>query len=123
LRRTQSPNSIEELKDLREHIFLPPIDMHHFGTHRATPTSAAPDAVEKWYGTRLSTVILVRRATGEVLFVERDRLKADSLRVQPKSSSEVGSAEGLNVMLSIPEILTADEGRATQRLFRFTIGK
>ena len=100
--------------------------MHRFRTYRATPTSA-PEPDEKWYGTRLSTVILVRRTTGEVLFVERDRLRANSTNVQPKSSSGVstgkGLVEGLDVTVSTPEILTPDEGRTTQRLFRFTIGR
>ena len=117
--RTQSPNGIKARKDFRENIFVPPIELQTYAT-----TLSAANMNKKWYGTRLSTVILVRRATGEVLFVERDRLRANSAIVQSKSTRGDGdSGVGLNVMLSTPDILTADEGRAAQRLFRFTFGE
>lgn len=44
---------------MRNNIFIPA------GMHIRSASA-------KWYGTRLSTIIIVRR-TGEVLFVERDR--------------------------------------------------
>lgn len=110
-----------ELRDLRETIFVSPMESRYLrsGTACATPT---PSVVGKWYGTRLSTVVLVRRATGEVLFVERDRLRADSPEVQSTSTSADAKDSG-NAMVSIPEILSVDEGRATQRVFRFAIGR
>jgi hypothetical protein len=98
------------------------MESHHLRPDHATP-APAPGAVVKWYGTRLSTVILVRRATGEVLFVERDRLRANSLEVQSTSTSADAKDSGVGPMVSIPEILSVDEGRATQRVFRFAIGK
>lgn len=82
-------------------------------TQSTTDTSSPnlfPPSSPKWYGTRLSTVILVRRTTGEVLFVERDRVCADV------KANEVVDGDVR------PRVLDADAGRETQRVFRFVIG-
>ncbi|KAF8319611.1 hypothetical protein DL93DRAFT_2094571 [Clavulina sp. PMI_390] len=55
----RAPLPINTVRDMRDNIFV--------------PASLSIPSIPKWYGTCLSTVVLVRRTTGEVLFVERDR--------------------------------------------------
>jgi uncharacterized protein with NRDE domain len=60
-----------ERSELRETIRIDPIEI---GTKPGAPLSSA----RQYYGTRLSTVLLVRRADRRVLFVERDVWVQDS---------------------------------------------
>lgn len=77
-------------------------------------------AHQRWYGTRLSTVILVR-TTGEVLFVERDRVRLHA--VEPTSRLDALAATGPDDTTSTwePEVLSDEQGREAQRVFRFVI--
>jgi len=69
-------------EDLRKTIRAPPVSLNTKGFHGPSdhedhadtdvpPANSIDVAVSPWYGTRLSTVILIRRS-GEVLFIERD---------------------------------------------------
>jgi uncharacterized protein with NRDE domain len=62
------------------------------------PKDAQDNGIPEWYGTRLSTILLVRR-DGRVLFIERDIWKLD---------------EDANVLKADPQ---------SQRVFRFSIGE
>ncbi|KAF8319610.1 hypothetical protein DL93DRAFT_2164312 [Clavulina sp. PMI_390] len=109
---SRAPQPIITVRDMRDNIFV--------------PASLSIRSSAKWYGTRLSTVILIRRTTGEVLFVERDR----SMLV-PRDDAVVAAwrAAGgrtfdeamLEQQATIPWIMDPVESRRTQRVYRFTI--
>lgn len=80
----ESPEPIQQRSDLRKTIRVRPL----------------PIAEGNYYGTRLSTVLLIERDTGKVLFVERDIW----MKVEESGGVRLGSKED-------------------QRIFRFTIGE
>ncbi|KAF9508311.1 hypothetical protein BS47DRAFT_1366016 [Hydnum rufescens UP504] len=84
--------------DRRNSIFIPP---------SPTPASA-------FYGTRLSTVILVRRHSRDVLFIERDRSGTI-----PHDYNDNGGGSGSPV--SMPVIYNPQTAKLTQRTFRFQV--
>lgn len=73
--RQEHSDPITVREDLRKTIQVPLIDVQAVPSLGGTiPATRSASADKSWYGTRLVTVILVRR-DGEVLFVERDIYK------------------------------------------------
>jgi len=76
LLRRKSPEAVTERRQLRNTIHVEPL--------RITTTSSA--SADGYYGTRLSTVLLIRK-DGQVFFVERDVWKMVDGKVTEGSSS------------------------------------
>jgi hypothetical protein len=121
--RTASGTPLQAPKDFRTSIFIPPFDISQEVNSQDAPIPRSAASVSSsfslsplspstivsadistkliptWNGTRLSTVILIRRS-GRVLFVERDRTRLVG-----------GDAE----------IIGVEEGKRNERVFRFKI--
>ncbi|PPR05390.1 hypothetical protein CVT24_008004, partial [Panaeolus cyanescens] len=68
------PQAITKRAELRTTVQVPPVQISYEGTGKTTPT---------FYGTRLSTVLLIKR-NGEAVFIERDIYQlVDGVPVQP----------------------------------------
>ena len=77
-----------------------------------------------FYGTRLSTVILVRRNSGNVLFIERDR--SGMIARGHNGKDDVGGDGddgGTKHPVPTPVIYDPQTAKLTQRAFRFEIGR
>jgi uncharacterized protein with NRDE domain len=95
---------VTERAHLREtvHVTPLPVSLADTGVSNASNTESNV-ASGKWYGTRLATVILVRRDTREAVFIERDVWQLSGGQSPPVRRSK-------------------EEERQGQRLFRFQLG-
>ena len=116
LNRSQSNPPPSNRFQLRTSIQIPPLLM----TSSLSPDAAVSSDSDKphWYGTRLSTVLLVHR-NGNVLFIERDVWKLDDSQSKAKSAPPSKSEAEANSEPKRVKPIRGDPREA--RVFRFRL--